>query len=909
MLLLFFFGRQAFAQTDTQPRETILLNKDWAFAFGHPTNPSQDFGHDTAYFSYLAKTGNGDGPASPTFNDAPWRRLDLPHDWAAEQPFDPKGSPSHGYKASGRGFPEKSIGWYRKTLLVPQSDLGKVITLKFEGVFRDSKVWFNGFYLGGQESGYQSFEFDVSAYVNYGAENTIAVRVDASQQEGWFYEGAGIYRNVYLQKTGSVFIPGDGLRVTSELKNNKAIVNITASVASQTKASGKISIRHELRDAEGKMVGQSGVTLKTPPRFGQRSSNATLSVKSPKLWHPDHPYLYMLTTIIEKDGRALDRVETNIGIRSLHFDAKSGFYINGEPLKLKGTNNHQNHAGVGTAIPQGLEEYRISRLKEMGCNACRASHYPPSPAFLEACDRLGMLVIDETRLMGTSPVHLEALKKLIARDFNHPSVFLWSVGNEEWMIEGNVKGERIARTMQNFVKTLDPGRRVVCGLSSGFQSGISSVIDVIGYNYLGNGDIDAHHKDFPDQPGLGTEEGSTFATRGVYFEEPGQQYKKAYDHKPRPTFYSIEEGWKFYNERPWLAGMFVWTGFDYPGEPTPFGWPSVSSYFGMMDRCGFPKDSFYYLKTWWNPEPELHLFPHWNWKGKEGEEIPVWVYANCEQVELFVNGLSLGKQAVAKNGHLEWQVKYAPGDLRAVGYTNGKQVAYRIHQTTFEPSHLLLSPRVFGKSKNIAIVEVGVADASGRPVPTASTGLEFSVTNAKILGVGNGDPVSHEPEKFVDTFDFVPLTDVQYRKPGSNSVESSEEVWSQWSAYQEFRDATRFRMKFDAEKVASSQFAFFSKIPGTRLWLNGQVVVQDKETPGVFHFASVAAGKNVLEIEVPQVQSAYTGFLGMLRRFEPASVWKRKLFNGKAQVILEILNPGAELRVTGEGVGEKTVRF
>jgi len=731
-----------------QGREKICIDEGWRFAFGHPSDTEKDYGHGTAYFSYLAKTGNGDGPAASGFDDTSWRLLDLPHDWIVEQPFSEKGSPSHGFKAAGKGFPERSIGWYRKKIIIPKTDLGRSITLKFDGVYRNSKVWFNGHYLGTEESGYHGFEYDVTALVNYGGENTIAVRADASMEEGWYYEGAGIYRHVYLQKTDPLHIVSNGTYVTTSLFTGYSDVKVEVTLQNKGPYAGPVEIVQMVYDPFGKEAAKTIVTGTAPEYYKTVSYSSVLKVNNPKLWDIDTPNLYKLVTEVRQGNAVVDRYETEFGIRSIRFDAEKGFFLNDKPVKLKGTNNHQDHAGIGTALPDGMQYYRIKKLKEMGSNAYRCSHHPPTPALLEACDRLGMLVIDETRLMGTTDMHLNDLKRMIERDRNHPSVFCWSLGNEEWAIETNITGERITNIMQAYCRSIDPTRPVTCGLSSGFKSGISSVVEVIGYNYMGNGDIDGHYNEFKHQPGMGTEEGSTFATRGIYFSDEAKHYQSAYDKKPRPTFYSIQEGWKFYDARPYLAGMFIWTGFDYRGEPTPYSWPSVTSYFGMMDVCGFPKDNVYYLKSWWGKEPVLHILPHWHWKGREGQEIDVWAYSNCDEVELFLNGKSLGRKAMERNGHLEWKVKYQTGKLEAIGYKDGKKQLVTTRKTTGSPEKIRLSAETH---KDISVITAEVTDKNGLHIPVAANEINFSVQGGgKILGVGNGDPTSIEADRFLE---------------------------------------------------------------------------------------------------------------------------------------------------------------
>lgn len=901
--LLFLF--QAFAQNKSD-RELILIDNDWKFSFGHLYDTKKDFGHAEGYFSYLTKTGFGDGPAAKDFDDRAWRKIDLPHDWIVEQPFSESASFSHGFKAAGKNYPEKSIGWYRKKVTISNEDLGKIISLKFDGVFRNSKVFFNGFYLGTAQSGYNGFEYDVSAYVNYGGENTIVVRVDASMEEGWFYEGAGIYRHVYLQKTNPIHVVQNGTYVTSELSGNDAAVTADVKIKNNGKFKGSIEVIQTILDNKNKQVAISSESILPPEFYQTLNYSSKLRVENPLLWDLDSPNLYQLITEIKSEGKVIDSYKTSFGIRTIEFNPELGFFLNGKSVKLKGTNNHQDHAGIGTALPDEIQYYRIAKLKEMGSNAYRCSHHPPTPELLDACDRLGMLVIDETRLMGINDYHLKDLQRMIERDRNHPSIICWSVGNEEWQIEGGITGERITNIMQDFSKSLDPTRPVTVGISSGFKNGISNVVEIMGYNYLGNGDIDAHRNQFKQQPGMGTEEGSTFATRGIYFSDDAKHYQSAYDKKPRPTFYSIEEGWKFYAERPYLAGMFIWTGFDYRGEPTPYGWPSVTSYFGMMDVCGFPKDNVFYLKSWWGKEPVLHRLPHWNWSGMEGREIEVWTYSNCDEVELFLNKKSLGKKKMQQNGHLEWKVNYVSGTLEAVGYKNGKKVLSDIQKTTGKAENIKLSLDKENILKgNVSVVTVETTDKNGLHVPTANDEISFSIKGGKILGVGNGDPTSLESDQFIDDISLVAITNFKEQKGTSSNLpqqlsDYSENDWAEAFKDRDYKkQAPSYIYKGDFElknNSASTVVNFFYKKIGveTVVFVNGNKVEPSAEDPQkyILNTSILKQGKNTIHMATTPLQKIKDWDVmntdpGIIQVITPAESWKRKLFNGYAQIIIQ----------------------
>ena len=741
------------------PRERLPLDANWRFAHGHATDAGKDFDHASGQFSYLAKTGFGSGAAAAKFDDSGWRALDLPHDWAVELPFSERGSISHGFKAIGRNYPENSVGWYRKTFTIPASDLGRRISVEFDGVFRDAVVWINGHYLGREESGYSGFSRNLTEFLTYVGENVIVVRADASLEEGWFYEGAGIYRHVWLVKTDPLHVERNGTYVTSELKDDSAGVTARVEIANEGTEDAIFEVVHTILDAAGASIATTSPRQYSLRAGGRGEYSDLLSVYKPKLWSPETPNLHKLVTTITTSGNITDRYETAFGIRSIRFDPNRGFFLNGKHLKLKGTNNHQDHAGVGAAIPDALQEYRIAKLKEFGCNLYRASHNPPTPELLDACDRLGMLVIDENRLMGTTDYHRDHLMRQIGRDRNHPCVVLWSIGNEEWKVEGNAEGERIAATMQRWVKQADPTRPVTVAISGGWGGGFSKVIEVAGINYLdnmkkGGFTTDQWHERFPNQPLLGTEECAFTQTRGIYFDDRAECHLNAYDWDPSDWGSSLEQAWTHYADRDYLAGMCVWTGFDYRGEPTPFVWPAIGSQFGILDLCGFPKDGMFYLKSWWTAEPVLHLFPHWNWQGKEGQEIKVCAYSNCDEVELFLNDRSLGRKTMRKYSHLDWPVKYAPGTLIAKGYMGGKNILTNKVETTENAESIRLAPHranITADGADVSVIAVQVADAQGRMVPTAANPITFGISGpGRIIGVGNGDPGSHEPDCFVE---------------------------------------------------------------------------------------------------------------------------------------------------------------
>ena len=738
-----------------QERSVERLDGGWRFAFGNAADPQKDFGCGTEYFNYFTKANSihNEGPYSEKFDDGDWQEVRIPHDFVAALGFDGGASHSHGYKTVGWKYPETSVGWYRKVFSISEEDLGRHILLRFDGIFRNSQVWFNGFYMGTEPSGYATQVYDVTEYVNYGGDNLICVRADATFEEGWFYEGAGIYRDVWLEKTGLQHVAPFGTFVYSELQEpySEALIHVDTDVQNSSLQAASCVVRHVLTDAEGREVAATGAeTLALLPKQ-TATSRLAMSVSAPHLWDTGDPYLYKVVTTVECGGIVTDRYETVIGIRDAEFTADRGFILNGKPLKLKGVNLHQDHAGVGAAIPDALNAWRIRQLKQLGCNAYRASHNPMTPALLDICDREGILVIDENRLSGVNEEHLRLLERMIRRDRNHPSVILWSDGNEEWGMENSETGRRVAEAMRAYTCLLDPTRHSTLANAGGSE--LIKGLDVVGYNYIVQNDVDGRHLQHPEWKIVGTEETSGCGTRGVYFnvpEQPGRMKSlnlTADDGRPENV---IERGWKFYAERDWASGLFYWTGFDYRGEPNPLVYPATVSEFGILDYCGFPKDEAFYLKSWWTSEPVLHIFPHWNLKGHEGEQVEVWAYSNCDEVELFVNGRSLGRKRMPENGHLKWSAVYKPGSLRAVGYKDGRRILTEKIETTGEACAAELSAdrsAIAADGRDVCVVTVRLKDAKGRFVPDACNGLKLTVEGeASIIGVGNGDPAWHGAE-------------------------------------------------------------------------------------------------------------------------------------------------------------------
>lgn len=741
-----------------EPRDSILLDDGWRFHLGHAADPARDFdyGRDQRTF---AKQGVTSPATLADYDDAGWAAVRVPHDWATDLPYAPPPGPlpadhadaaaAHGFKAIGRDFPQNSVGWYRRKLPLTAADKGKRVFLQFDGVFRATDLFVNGYAVAREESGYAPFGVDITDFLDLDHPTQIALRVDASLGEGWFYEGAGIYRNVRLVKTGPVHVPQWGVFVRSEVDAGGATVRIETEVTAAQDADAAVTLRHRLIGPSGAAAGETMAPPLSVAGHATAIGSATMRVANPALWGLETPNLYRCVTELIVGGAVVDRVETRFGIRTIRFDAERGFFLNGQPVKLRGTCNHQDHAGVGTAIPDRLHAWRVEQLQSMGCNALRSAHNPPAEALLDACDAKGVLMLDEARLNTTSAEGIDQLTRMVRRDRNHPCVILWSVGNEEPQ-QGTKRGAVISAEMRRVIRTLDPTRPVTQAFDNGYGDGATRVVDVVGFNYRTD-KMPAYHARFPDQPLVGTETASTVATRGAYANDAKAHVLRAYDTEHPWWATTAEEWWKIADAHPYIAGGFVWTGFDYRGEPTPFAqWPSVSSQFGVLDLCGFPKDNYYYYRAWWRKEPLVHLLPHWTWPGREGQPIEVWAYANADEVELLVNGRSLGRKPMERDSHVAWTAPYAPGRIEALAYRNGRVVARDRQETAGPAAALRLSAdrmRIGADGRDLSVLAVRVVDKAGRLVPDANAPITIGAAKGlRLLGTGNGDPNCTVPD-------------------------------------------------------------------------------------------------------------------------------------------------------------------
>ena len=765
-----------------QPRERLLFDFDWRFFQGNAADPARDlgFGKDQGDF---AKSGEF-AFATAKLDDSKWRSLNLPHDWAVELPFvHDDALKDHGYKPLGRAYPETSVGWYRRVFEVPKEDIGRRVSIEFDGVFRDALVFLNGYFIGRNNNGYAPFQFDVSDFLNYGGKNYLVARVDASFGDGWFYEGAGIYRHIWLLKTDALHLGRWESYVRTDLKNDVATLRLGTVVQNQGKQTESFRVHWQVLDATGKTVASADSAPQSLGPDGSIEATASTRLPHPALWSPDEPNLYTAVVSIESGGKRRDADQIRFGIRTIEFDADKGFFLNGKSVKIKGTCNHQDHAGVGAALPDRLQYYRLGVLKEMSSNAVRTSHNMPTPELVEACDRMGMMMLCETRQMSSNSEGMTQLEAMIKRYRNSPSIILWSMGNEEWTMMPQSQGVRVIDSMIARAHQLDPTRHCTAAVNQDFETHFPEQLDVMGYNYNLNA-IDKWHAAHPKTPGVGTETASTVSTRGIYITDKPRNWVSSYDANHPPWAELAEEWWKFYAAREWLCGGFAWTGFDYRGEPTPYAWPSINSQFGIVDMCGFPKDNFFYYKAWWGAEPALHLFPHWNWEERKGEQISVWVHSNLDEVELFLNGTSQGKKKVEPLTHLEWKVKYEPGVIEARGFKNGAVVLTDKRETTGQPETIKLTAdrtEINADGEDVAIIRVESLDSAGRHVPTADSLIKFKVSGeGHLLGVGNGDPNSQESDKEPQRSLFSGLAQVivqSSKTRGEITIEAYTENW------------------------------------------------------------------------------------------------------------------------------------
>lgn len=788
-LLLLVLGACTSGISNT-PGDRTSFNDDWRF---HLQSPA-----DTADY------------ASVGFDDSKWRRLELPHDWAIEGNFS-QDNPS----GTGGGALPGGIGWYRKSFDTPAGmKPDDRVFVDFDGAYMNTSVYVNGKFLGTRPYGYASFCYDITDYLNRNGRNVIAVKVDnAEQPNSRWYSGCGIYRNVWLRHTDGVFIPLWGQHIISDVNaTGNGIVSMTTDVRNSTAATREITVESRMFAPDGKEVAKTASKV-TAERDTVTVCQQELTVPSPLLWSPAAPNLYRVETRLIADGKTIGAYDSNTGFRTVVFDAKNGFSLNGQRMKIRGVCLHHDAGALGAVVNRRAMERQLQIMKEMGANAIRVSHNPPAPELLELCDSMGLLVMDETFDMWRKKKtehdyaryfnewHERDLTDLIRRDRNHPSVFMWSIGNEvleQWshadadtlsLEQANLilnfghgkemlahedssmsVNSLLTKKLADMVRELDTERPITAGCNEpapGNHLFRSNALDAIGYNYHDEWfkDVPAN---FPGKPFIVTESVSALMTRGYYrmpsdsmFIWPERWDKPFYDESFSCSSYdNCHVPWGSTHERSmwetenndFISGQFVWTGFDYLGEPTPFGWPAHSSYFGIVDLAGIPKDVYYMYQSQWRPDLNvLHLFPHWNWK--PGQTVDMWAYYNnADEVELFVNGQSQGVRKPEKGKyHAAWRVRFTPGTVEAVSRRNGKEVARTSIRTAGEPYAVRLTPdrkTIHADGRDLSYLTVEIVDKEGNLCPWAENEVRFAVSGSgRNVGVDNGSPISLEPFK------------------------------------------------------------------------------------------------------------------------------------------------------------------
>ncbi|MBS1565594.1 MAG: DUF4982 domain-containing protein, partial [Bacteroidetes bacterium] len=765
LLILVMTLSPALMHAQLKYRNVVNFDRNWKFYYADTTDAKDDY-------------------KNSSYDDKSWRSLNLPHDWSIEGAFD-----QHNPATPEGGALPGGIGWYRKTFTIPATAKGKLITIRFDGVYRNSEVWINNHYLGKRPNGYISFYYEISPWLKYGAKNVISVKVDNSKQpNSRWYSGSGIYRHVWLTTTDQTCVDQWGTYITTpQVMTDLAAVDIRTSV--RRPGAGKqpvITLRTIITDAGGYEVAR---TVSKPITLKDSITEIAqgLGVPKPALWSDEHPYLYKATVQVLRSGVVVDDYITQFGIRSFEFKSSKGFVLNGRPTRILGVCDHHDLGCLGAAINDRALERQLEILKGMGCNAIRTSHNPPAPELLDLADRMGFIIMDEAFDMWKrrktkydysndwDAWHRIDLEAQIRRDRSHPSVFIWSIGNEI-PEQGDINGERIATELAGIVRSLDSTRPITDANNHPFPGNHiirSGAVDLIGYNYHHN--IWKHLPDsFPGKLFIGTETTSALETRGEY-DMPSDSIRRwpdrhrvdgkwvpnkmnddftvsAYDNVSAPWGSTHEESWKEIKKYNFLTGMFIWTGFDYLGEPTPYSWPARSSYFGIVDLAGIPKDVYYMYESEWTDKPVLHIFPHWNWK--QGDTVDIWAYYShhADQVELFLNGKSLGvRKKQGDDLHVMWRVPFQPGKLRAEASHEGKVVMTQEISTAGAAAKISLSAdrkAIKADGRDLSFITVSVLDANGNIVPKADNLVQFKVEgDAFIAGVDNGNPVSHEPFK------------------------------------------------------------------------------------------------------------------------------------------------------------------
>ena len=897
----------------------ICFNDRWEFTLENNLDEFNTFGFD--------KYSDAAGAASRFYDHNNWERIDLPHDWTVTLKKDVEANPfAGGYPNTRyhRFMAERHsevkevyhIGWYRKQFFMDPSWEGKRIFVEFEGIFRDAIIWVNGVYLDRHNSGYTSFAIEITDHLLYGEENSIAVRVDSEHAEGWWYEGAGIYRNVNFLIGEPVYLKYNQTVVKSQVNGQ---VDASAVLVNDTSETVEKDVAWTVEDESGNAVACAESRITIAP-YSEMAVEIEMKVNAPKLWSVDTPYLYTL-----KIQAGAEQTSVRFGIRSVAFDAECGFLLNGESIKVRGACVHQDFGGVGVALTDNLQYYKIKRLKEMGVNAYRCSHHAPSPVLLDACDELGMLVMDETRTFGTSPEAIRQLTDLIERDRNHPCVFIWSLGNEEHSVQNVEWSYRLMEKATRIAKKLDPTRPVTYGGNNGSNFiGVNGATEIRGINYIRNDKdghwLDNYHADHPEQPIIGTEESSYVLSRGGAVNDLGNGMIDSTGTVTMP-WGSTPKGWvKFMEERDFFAGSFMWTGFDYRGEPNPFYYTNTVSSFGTIDLCGMEKPPFYYYKAWWTDEPVLKLAPHWN--HKKGDTVTVAVFTNCEEITLSLNGRALETRRVERFDAPLFSVPFEAGVLSVEG-KRGDKILHDELVTSGKIALVTCTPVWEAQSDaDTAIYQIDAYDENGVFCPLAAEELLLDIENGSIVGVGNGDPASMDAEQLAREEEYLFVRSFNsdngiftVPQKAINALPQRVDWLEHELKREDYEDDFRFVAKYGGSKekipteyvakisnAAGYEFVEFERLgSASEIYLNGEKIgdtlrlygKQSRNSIRPYRFyCSFTNGENELKIVSMRKDfdaSAMSGYVKLGRRIKKQ--WSVKLHYGKARIFVRSKTP------------------
>jgi len=890
----------------------ILFNNHWKFHLEEKDGLFSDFA--------LAKYSDGSGGAARYLPHNNWKDVTLPHDWAVEMEKDllsdtfagaRSNTNYHRFTTEKRTLSDKvcNIGWYRKEFDFDPAWRGKKIFLRFEGIYRDSILWVNGAYMDRHASGYTPFTVDITDHLVEGEINSVAVGVDSDQHEGWWYEGSGIYRNVYLFIGEPCYIKEDETFIRPE--TDGSVKTDFVAVNDSDKGFKGSAV---LRIFDGaKELSSTELPVDLEP-YSEAALSCDMKLSSFKLWSLEEPKLYSLSIELGKDCQS-----TRFGFRTAVFDKDKGFLLNGKPVKIWGACCHQDFGGVGIALSDNLHYHKIALLKEMGCNAYRSAHHAPAPEILDACDELGIMVMDETRLFGSSPEAKRQLTDLIKRDRNHPSIIIWSLGNEEFSVQNKPVSARLMASASRLAKALDPTRAVCYGGNNGPDFvGANSQSEVRGLNYIHNGKngdwVDIYHAEHPDQPIIGTEEASFVLSRGAAKNDLSSLTLDSTGNVTMP-WGETAKGWvKYFAKRDYLAGSFMWTGFDYRGEPNPFVTANVASSFGVIDLCGNPKPIFYYYKSWWTDEPVLKLSPHWN--GKKGEKMTVSAFTNCESIKLYLNGRLIKEQVVERFDAPTFEIDFEPGELAVEGIKDGKYLWDRLRSSGAVSSVKATTLLKAENENDVTVIELEGLDKNKRPCLNASDYVSVEAINGEIIGVGNGDPacLDYEVKPEKEEIELIRAFQCEgklYNLP--ERVPNRLNTRADWIEYKEpypnmendFRLVAKYSntesQTVTKEYIASFtspreyQYVEFERLEGKcTVYLNGKPlgdnfsphhrVTANRVRPFRF-YCKTKRGENVLKVVCehdPMLHTPISGRVKLARTVEEP--WQVRLHYGKATV-------------------------